>query len=68
MTMIELSQPKYAVVLHDVIWEDAEYTDDLDEAREIALDWSVEQNGKEAYIWKYNENKDGYTILSSISA
>lgn len=68
MTMIEITHPKYAVVLHNVIWEDAEYTDDLDEARAIAVEWSSQQGGKEAYIWRYNEVKDGYTILSSVSA
>ena len=50
---------------------DAEWYDDVDNAKEDALDWSVELNGENVIVYEANENDDGdykFNSLYSISA
>jgi len=50
---------------------DAEWYDDVDNAKEDALDWSVELNGENVIVYEAIENDDGdykFNSLYSISA
>lgn len=52
------------------ILEDAEWFDDLDEAKETALDWSVELSGENVIVYQAIYGNYGYDFkpLSVISA
>lgn len=52
------------------ILEDAEWFDDLGEAKESALDWSVELSGENVLVYEAIEDNYGYDFkpLSVISA
>ncbi len=50
---------------------DAEWYDDVDNAKDDALDWSVELNGENVIVYEAIENDDGdykFNSLYSISA
>jgi hypothetical protein len=50
---------------------DAEWYDDLDNAREDALDWSVELSGENVIVYQALESEDGayeFNKLYAISA
>jgi len=50
--------------------EDAEWHDDLYDAKEDALDWSVELSGENVIVYEAIEGEDGYNFqpLSLINA
>jgi hypothetical protein len=52
------------------ILEDAEWFDDIDDAKENALDWSVELSGENVIVYEAIEGNYGYDFkpLSTISA
>ena len=52
------------------ILEDAEWFDDIDDAEENALDWSVELSGENVIVYEAIEGNYGYDFkpLSMISA
>jgi len=52
------------------ILEDAEWYDDIDDAKENALDWSVELSGENVIVYEAIEGNYGYDFkpLSMISA
>jgi hypothetical protein len=52
------------------ILEDAEWYDDIDDAKEDALDWSVELSGENVIVYEVIEGNYGYDFkpLSAISA
>lgn len=52
------------------ILEDAEWFDDIDEAKENALDWSAELSGENVIVYEAIEGNYGYDFkpLSSIYA
>lgn len=52
------------------ILEDAEWFDDIDEAKENALDWSVELSGENVIVYEAIEGNYGYDFkpVSSICA
>ena len=53
------------------ILEDAEWFDDIDEAKEEALDWSAELSGENVIVYEAIEEDDGayeFKPLSSIFA
>ena len=52
------------------ILEDAEWYDDIDDAKEDALDWSVELSGENVIVYEAIEGNYGYDFkpLSTISA
>jgi hypothetical protein len=52
------------------ILEDAEWFDDIDDAKESALDWSVELSGENVIVYEAIEGNYGYDFkpLSMISA
>ena len=50
---------------------DAEWYDDVDEAKEDALDWSVELSGEKVIVYRAVESEDGeyeFNKLYAISA
>jgi hypothetical protein len=52
------------------ILEDAEWFDDIDDAKEDALDWSAELSGENVIVYEAIEGNYGYDFkpLSTISA
>ncbi len=42
--------------------EDAEWHDDLYDAKEDALDWSVELSGENVIVYEAIEGEDGYNF------
>jgi hypothetical protein len=52
------------------ILEDAEWYDDIDDAKENALDWSAELSGENVIVYEAIEGNYGYDFkpLSMISA
>jgi hypothetical protein len=52
------------------ILEDAEWYDDIDEAKENALDWSVELSGENVIVYEAINNEGDYSFnkLYSICA
>jgi hypothetical protein len=50
------------------ILEDAEWFDDIDEAKENALDWSVELSGENVIVYEAIEEDDGAYVFNAVSS
>jgi hypothetical protein len=71
MTVHVVDAPKFAIIPMNSIdndheW-DAEFYDDIDGAKDIALEWSIELHGQSVAVLELNE-EDDYELIYEISA
>lgn len=68
MTVHIIESPKYAVIPVGEDEHDALYYDSYREAKDSALQWSVEIYGNAVAILERNEDIDDYEIISQVCA
>ena len=68
MTVQFISSPKFAIIPLGIDMSDVEYYDNIDEAKENALELSVDIHGKTVAILEWVDELDDYKIISEVCA
>lgn len=68
MTVHIIEPPKFAIIPVGEDEYDSFYYDSYNEAKDSALDWSVELYGKPVAILERNEDNDDYEIITEVWA